>query len=278
VIHSLSAVSYALVLGAGFLGGFVDAIAGGGGLVVLPALFAAGIPPILAAGTNKAAASFGSGIATFRYGRAGHILPRARLMAPLAFGMSLLGATWATHQTATTFRAVILCALAAVAFFLLLQPEFGKSERPMPDERAATARAVAMALAIGFYDGAIGPGTGSFLAFGFVNALGTNLMSATGSAKLINFSTNVAALLVFAFRGLIIWPLAIPLGLAILAGSYAGSGLAIRAGVKLIRAVLVAVVLITVFKMALDRPPSPVPHPVDRTGSSRPLPPAPASR
>lgn len=273
MIHSLPAVSYALVLGAGFLGGFVDAIAGGGGLVVLPALLAAGIPPILAAGTNKAAASFGSGIATFRYGRAGHILPRARLMAPLAFGMSLLGATWAIHQSPATFRAIILCALAAVAFFLLLQPEFGKSERSLPNPRAAARRAAGMALGIGFYDGAIGPGTGSFLAFGFVNALGANLMSATGSAKLINFATNVAALLVFAFRGKIIWPLAIPLGLAILAGSYAGSGLAMRGGVKLIRAVLVAVVLITVFKMALDRPPSPAPHPVDRTGSSHLQPP-----
>ena len=240
-----------LVLAAGFTGGFVDAIAGGGGLVVLPALLAAGIPPLLAAGTNKAAASFGSGIATLRYSRGGHILPLTRWMLPLAFLASAGGALWATHQAASVFRMVILAALAMVALFVLLQPGYGAMDRTVPARRVRGLRGAMMAMGIGFYDGAIGPGTGSFLAFGFVNGIGANLLTATGSAKAVNFATNVAALIVFGVRGKILWPLAIPLGMAILAGSYVGSGIAMRGGAKTIRIVLVVVVLATVCKLIL---------------------------
>lgn len=238
----------AALLLAAFSAGFVDAIAGGGGLLTLPALLAAGLPPHLALGTNKGQAVWGSGTALVTFARAG-LVDRAAAPSRLAAGFvgSLAGASLVLLVAPDVLRPLVLALLVGAGAFLAFRPPLAPAERPRPPWVAT-----ALAVGVGAYDGFFGPGTGTFLIVGYVVLLGHALTRASAEAKVVNFGSNLAALLVFAARGHVDWALALPMAAAQLAGGWAGTRVAVRGGDRLVRWVVLAVVAALVAKLGAD--------------------------
>jgi uncharacterized membrane protein YfcA len=237
-----------LLVTVAFAAGFVDAIAGGGGLLTLPALLAAGLPPHLALGTNKGQAVWGSGGALLNYARKGLVDGQT---APGRFAAgfvgSLGGAALVLVLAPQVLRPLVLGLLVVVGFALAVRPPL----EPVPRVRPAW-WPLALALGVGAYDGFFGPGTGTFLIMGQVWLLGFALVRASAEAKVVNFASNLAALAVFAARGSVDWRLALPMAVAQLAGGLAGSQVAVKGGDRLIRWVVLAVVAALVAKLGWD--------------------------
>jgi hypothetical protein len=233
--------------------GTVDAIAGGGGLLTVPALLAAGLPPHLALATNKGQSTFGSFAAMIRFGRAG-LLDRRRALVTFPAGVvgALVGAAAVLLVPPETLRPVVLVLLTAAALFVALRRPPGAPGRPGPARRGAPAVAGAIALAIGAYDGFFGPGTGTFLIVAFVALLGDGLARASATAKVVNFASNLAALALFAWGGVVVWRVALPMAAAQLAGGWIGAHLTVRRGDALVRRVAVTVALALALKLAWD--------------------------
>lgn len=265
----LSPLTIAALTGVAFVAGLIDAIAGGGGLLTVPALLAAGLPPHLALGTNKGQSVFGSGAALVKFWRSGLIDPeRARVGFPLGLLGSALGAALVLAIPAANLRPMVLVLLAAAALFIGLRrtPRPAASAVPhspagltAPASAASAAPALArpvvtgaIALTIGAYDGFFGPGTGTFLIVAFVALLGDGLARASAGAKVVNFASNLAALGLFAWRGLVAWPVAIPMAAGQLCGGWLGAHLAVRRGDALVRRVAVLSALALAVKLALD--------------------------
>ncbi len=229
--------------------GLVDAIGGGGGLLTLPVLLAVGLPPQLALGTNKGQSVAGSTAALVRYARAGLVsLPRARLTIPLGFVGALLGAALVLRLQAAVLRPLVLGLLLASAVFLVaVRPREVSAEAPH-----GRLFAMLLALGAGAYDGFFGPGTGTLLVVGFAGLLALPLRQASAEAKAVNAASNLAALLLFASRGTVVWTLALPMAAGQLIGGWAGAHLAIQGGDRLVRLVLLAVVSGLVVKLAGD--------------------------
>ncbi len=237
-------------MGAAFVAGLIDAIAGGGGLITVPALLAAGLPPHVALGTNKGQSAFGSFAALFRYSRAGMVDgARARRTFPLGFAGSLLGAALVLLMKPELLRPVVLVLLVGVALFLALRPPVAHPEGHPPPPRAGLWAAV-IALGCGIYDGFFGPGTGTFLMVGLVGLVGVPLARASADAKVVNFASNLGAMLIFGARGVTLWRISLPMAAACLCGGYVGAHLAVKGGDKLVRWVVLAVVVALVIKQA----------------------------
>lgn len=245
-------LSEALLLAlAALVAGTIDAIAGGGGLVTLPALLATGLPTPLAFGTNKGQSVFGSGAALWRYARAGLVDGRRAAGAfALGFGGSLAGAALLLAMRPEVLRPIVLVLLVGVAAFVLLR----KGAPPAQAEPTPARRRLGhlLALAIGAYDGFFGPGTGTFLIAASVGVMGDSLQRASANAKVVNFASNLAALTLFWHRGVIVWSYALPMAAAQLAGGVIGAQLGVRVGDRLVRRVLVVVSLTLVAKIAGD--------------------------
>jgi uncharacterized membrane protein YfcA len=251
----------ALLALAAFAAGIVDAIAGGGGLITVPALLAAGLPPHLALGTNKGQSVFGSGASLLRFARAGLVdARRAQVAFPGGVAGALCGAALVLLLRPTVLRPVVLALLVAVAFFMAFRPSLPAvaqkgetSHRRWPVAvRHARGATLLIALAIGAYDGFFGPGTGTFLIVAFALVLGDGLTRASGEAKVVNFASNLAALALFASRGVVVWQVALPMAAAQFAGSTLGAHLAVRRGDAFVRRVVLFVVLALVVKLGRD--------------------------
>jgi uncharacterized protein len=242
----------ALLVLAAFFAGFVDAIAGGGGLITLPALLGAGLPAHLALGTNKGQSVFGSGSAVVAFGRRG-ALDRGRALVTFPFGLigSLLGAATVLAVPPATLRPVVLVLLPIAAITLVLR----KSD-PIGETRPGRARALLysalLALVIGAYDGFFGPGTGTFLIVGFVLLLHEPLVAATADAKVVNFASNVAAVAIFSMNGQILWRVSLPMAAAQLSGAWVGAHVAIRGGDRVVRRMVLVVVFGLCAKLVWD--------------------------
>jgi uncharacterized membrane protein YfcA len=236
---------------ASFVAGTVDAIAGGGGLITLPALLAAGLPPALALGTNKGQSVWGSGAALIRYARAGLVDGRvARVTFPAGLVGSLSGAALVLLVPPTLLRPVVLGLLVVVASVLAFRP--AAPATPRPSAHRSLAVAAAIALVIGAYDGFFGPGTGTFLIFAFVIFFGAGMREASADAKVVNFASNLAAVALFASRGLVAWNVALPMAAGQFAGGLVGAHLAVRGGDRVVRWVVLLVVLALVVKLGTD--------------------------
>jgi uncharacterized protein len=235
---------------AALFAGVVDAIGGGGGLITVPSLLAAGLPAPLALGTNKGQSVFGSGAALLRYARAGMIDGRvARVSFPAGLAGSLGGAALVLLVPPEALRPVVLALLVVVGLVLAFRPPLetlaGSRPRRLPV-------AAAIGLAVGAYDGFFGPGTGTFLIFAFVLFFGARLQEASADAKVVNFASNLAAVALFSARGVVVWPVALPMAAGQFLGGLAGAHLAVRGGDRLVRWVVLAVVAALVAKFALD--------------------------
>jgi uncharacterized membrane protein YfcA len=237
-----------------FLAGFVDSIAGGGGLITLPAYLAHGLNPALLLGTNKLSSSMGTAVAAVRLWR------EARMRADMLFIAAALGAAGAFLGARAialvppeAIRYVLLVVLPAVAIFLAAKKNFGFSDTSSRlDEGVLLGRSAVIAFGVSFYDGLLGPGTGTFLALAFTRFCGYDLLRATALAKLLNLVSNLAALGTFLWLGAVDVRLGLAMGAAGMAGNYAGSHIALKRGAWVIRPMLFMVSAALLGKIAWD--------------------------
>ncbi|MBR3763585.1 MAG: TSUP family transporter [Clostridia bacterium] len=243
--------TFAIVCPLVFLAGFIDSIAGGGGLISLPAYYLAGLNPALAAGTNKLSAGLGTIVSAWRYIRGRRVLWRIGLMAALgAFPGSWLGAQVLQAVPENAVRIMMIAAIPLVALVVLRQ-RGGMSRRRTPVEWDAPV-ALAIGLAVGFYDGLVGPGTGTFLILAFTMLLGMEGVMASGTAKIVNLTSNLAALLALMTTGNVLLLLGLPAAFCGMAGNWLGAGLTMKRGTRMIRAVLLVVLALLLAKMVYD--------------------------
>lgn len=250
----LTLSTYLIVCPLVFLAGFVDSVAGGGGIISLPAYLMAGIPAQLAAGTNKVVNGSGAVVATIKYFRSGRILLRPTLIAAAG---ALLGSAVGTELAAfipeQTLETLMLIALPCVAVFLSVKKNFGKDippeERPTVSHRREVISAALIGLVFGCYDGLIGPGTGTFMILGFTGLLALDLTTASGCARASNLASNVASAAVWILHGCVLWRLALPAILCSILGNYLGARYAIRGGSTKIRRMMFVVLGLLFLKM-----------------------------
>jgi uncharacterized membrane protein YfcA len=242
----------ALFVLAGFLTGWVDAVGGGGGLVQLPSLLL-GLPTASAGqllATNKLGAVVGTVMSASTYARRVGFDWRTTVpMAVVAFCGSAFGATLSSHLAKEAMTPIVLVLLIGVGTFILARPDLGRPHEPRRTPRRRAALAGIVGLVIGTYDGALGPGTGSFLVFALVTLVGYGFLQASATAKVVNVATNLGALAVFLPRGLVVWPAALALAAGNLCGGYVGARVAVARGSRFVRTVFLAVVTVFVIRL-----------------------------
>ena len=250
----LTVATALFLLAASFFAGFIDSIAGGGGLIQLPALLI-GLPKSETAevlGTNKLSAVFGTTTAAALYRK--QIKPDPKILIAMgvpAFLGSAGGAVLASQIPTSSMRPMVLVLLIIVAVYTWFKPDLGKFEnlRHLPKRRVQIA-AIA-GVVIGFYDGIFGPGTGSFLMLILVASLGYAFITASAIAKVVNVATNVGAIMVFGVNGAVLWQIGIILGVANISGAVIGARLAIKGGSTLVRKVFLLVTVALIVKVGI---------------------------
>jgi uncharacterized membrane protein YfcA len=240
-----SATVLTLLALAGLTAGFVDAVVGGGGLVQLPALLLGlpGAAPVQVLATNKLASICGTTMSSATYYR--RVRPDPRTFGPLmllAFVGSALGALVASQLPRSAFDPIVLVALIVVGAYVLARPTLGGDTVLRFAGHRHTIAAMGTGLAIGFYDGALGPGTGSFFVFTLVGLLGYNFLEASAKARMANWATNLAALCVFVPQGAVLWKVGLVMGAANLVGGYVGARTAVARGSRFVRLFFIVIV------------------------------------
>jgi uncharacterized membrane protein YfcA len=244
----MSVFTIALLAVAAFGAGTVDAIAGGGGLITVPALLAAGLPPHVVLATNKGQSTWGTLASMIAYWRAGRVdVVQGRLTFPLGFVGAVIGTTIVLHVPDSVLEPIVIGLLVAAAVLLLVK----KPTRDTDAARRYWIRAGALAFVIGAYDGFFGPPTGTFLIVGFVALCGRSLVHASADAKVVNFAANLAALLVFAHRGLVVWEVSLPMAVGQVLGGTLGARIAVKGGARIVRVAVIVVSGVLIAKLGL---------------------------
>lgn len=233
---------------AGALAGLVDSIAGGGGLIALPALLAVGLPPQIALGTNKLQGCFGTFSAACNYIKKGQVnLKEARL----AIFTTLIGAGTGAYLVqllaADFIRDLIPIMLLLIFIYTLISPKLGFGDRAA--KMSGFLFSIIFGLCLGFYDGFFGPGTGSFWTMAYMALMGMNMTKASGYTKIMNFTSNIVALTVFVAGGNVLYSAGLIMAVGQIIGATAGSSMAIKNGAKFIRPVFLIVVLLTIVRL-----------------------------
>lgn len=235
---------------AGFVAAFVDSIAGGGGLISLPALIASGVPPHLALGTNKFASTCASMTSTVKFARSGKIrFGLVRWQIPCTAVGAALGVRTVLHLDEAFLTGMIVVLVFAVALYTFLKKDFGAVDRSTDLTRGRIAAGMVFALALGFYDGFFGPGTGSFLIFLFIRVFGFDFTVAAGNGKILNFTSNIVSLVLFAVGGKIVYLAGVPMALFMIAGAWAGTHVAVRNGARVIRPIFLTIAVALAVKL-----------------------------
>ena len=240
---------------AGLAAGFVDAVVGGGGLIQLPAILLGlpGASPVQVLATNKLASICGTTVSSATYYR--RVRPDPRTFGPLmllAFTGSVAGALVATHIPKSAFDPIVLVVLILVGGYVLFRPRLGEATALRFSGHRHTLAAMLTGLAIGFYDGALGPGTGSFFVFTLVGLLGYSFLEASAKARLANWATNAAALCVFLPQGAVLWKVGLVMGGCNLLGGYVGARTAVARGTRFVRAFFIVVVAAFIVRIGGD--------------------------
>lgn len=235
-----------------FLAGFVDSVAGGGGLISLPAYYLAGLPPVLAAGTNKLSACLGTVTSSAKFLMSRKVNGRVALLAAIgAFPGSWLGTALLQRIPEDTVRIMMLVVIPVVAVIVLLQGKRMGGVQRVPD-KFFDHTSLLIGFAVGFYDGLVGPGTGTFLIIGFTMLLGMEAVLSSGTAKLVNLTSNIASLSALMASGNVLFALAIPAAACGMLGNYLGASMTISKGTKFIRVMMLVVLSLLLAKMLLD--------------------------
>lgn len=237
------------------LAGFVDAIVGGGGLILVPAMFAAfpHAAPATLFGTNKSAAVWGTAMSTWQYSRRIRITWPMIIPGIVAAGVGAFSGAWAVTLVNPDFlRKLLPFILLGVLLYTLAKKELGREHTPMHSLRTTQWLTAGIGLVVGFYDGFFGPGTGSFFVFLLVRLLGYDFLNASINAKLMNVTTNLAAIVLFAMKGHVWWHFAVPLAIANVLGSVLGTWMALRHGAGFVRVIFIVVVSLLICKTGWD--------------------------
>lgn len=248
-------MEFLVVALASLFAGCVDAIVGGGGLILVPALFATfpAAHPATLFGTNKGASVWGTAFATWQYSHRVHMRWHAVLPAAGAGLVGSFGGAWLVTVVSPDFlRKVLPLVLVLVLVYTYFKKDLGRIQAPRYSGRAEQLVAASIGLVIGFYDGFFGPGTGSFLVFLFVRLLGYDFLSASAAAKLVNTATNVSALALFIAKGHIWWHFVVVMALANVVGSLLGTRLALKHGAGFVRGAFLLVVGALILKTSYD--------------------------
>lgn len=253
-VEGLELTSLLLLLVAAFFAGWVDAVVGGGGMVQLPALLMVpGLTPVQALATNKVGSVMGTITSAVTYARKVPLDWATVLPTALAAGLaSLGGALLATRLPTEIFKPVIVLALLAVLVYTLLKPSLGREQRMRLRGGRLVAASGGLGACIGFYDGLLGPGTGSFLLLGMAGWLGYSFLQATAHTKVVNAATNLGAILLFSLAGQTVWLLGLALGCANMLGGYLGARTALSKGSGFVRLMLLVVVSAMLLKLGAD--------------------------
>lgn len=239
-----------------FLAGFVDAVAGGGGLISLPAYLFVGLPAHIASGTNKIVNATGTALAAGKYIKSGKVDLRAAVTAAAgALVGSAIGTRIALYLNQQVLQAIILIALPVVAVVLTVKKDFGK-EDAMPERNWSSGKRLAVSgligLFIGCYDGMVGPGTGTFMMMAFTLILGMDLLTASGCAKVGNLASNIASAVVWIINGQVMYALVIPAAACSMLGGWLGAKYAIKGGSQKIRAMIFLVLGLLFLKLLIE--------------------------
>ncbi|KXG76670.1 TSUP family transporter [Thermotalea metallivorans] len=237
----------------GFLAQFIDSIAGGGGLISIPALFAFGIPPHFALGTNKFGAMFGTVSSSIGFIQSKNIhIPLLKYMIPCTIIGAILGVNTVLMIDQKILSGIILILLVVVCLYTVFKKDLGSKDRFSGMNTKNILIGCTIAFGLGFYDGFFGPGTGSFLIFSFITFLGFDFLLSCGNGKVLNAFSGIASFIVFALHGKVIYSVGIPLALSMILGAIVGTKLAIRKGAKLIKPLFLIVSLGFIIKLSLN--------------------------
>lgn len=235
-----------------FLAGLVDSIAGGGGIISLTAYFAIGLPSHMALGTNKFSSTLGTSIATVRFAKQGYIQWNVAAFSFLgALLGSAIGAQIALLIDERTLSFLVVGLVPFIALFLILKRDLGTVEKQLSAAKTLV-YSVLIGIIIGAYDGFFGPGTGTFLIIAFTQVLGLSMLTACGNAKVVNLSSNLAAVFTFMLNGNVYFALAIPCAVCGILGNYLGAGLAMKRGARIVRPMMIVVVILLLAKVIWD--------------------------
>jgi uncharacterized membrane protein YfcA len=245
----------ALLALAALAAGFVDAVVGGGGLIQLPALLL-GLPnasPVQILATNKLGSICGTSVSSLTYYK--RVRPDPRTFLPLmalAFTGAVLGALVASQVPREAFEPIVLVVLVVVGLYVVLKPSLGTETLLRHGRGRHVTTAMAVGFVIGFYDGAMGPGTGSFLVLSLVALLGYSFLDASAKARMANWATNLGALVVFVPQGAVLWKVGLLMGAANLVGGYVGARVAVSRGARFVRVFFIVVVSAFVVRIGGD--------------------------
>lgn len=244
-------ITIATLIGGGFLGAFIDSIVGGGGLITVPALMTIGMPMPMLLGTNKLAASCGAVTSFLNFWRAGKIAKVVLPLMLLSFLGSMAGAGCVYLIPEKILKSIIVCALVAVAIYTFFRKDW--TDMPVKESMGwgTLIGASLIASVFGFYDGFFGPGTGSFMIFGFL-FLGFDFLTAAGNAKALNFASNIGAFVAFGAGGSVIWGYGAFMAPAMILGAYCGSKLAIKKGASYVRPLFLIVTTLLIGKQVWE--------------------------
>jgi uncharacterized protein len=231
----------AFLVGAGFFASFIDSQVGGGGVITLPALLAAGLPPAAASATNKVGGTSSALFASANYLRSG-LVPKKMvlLFAPLSLVGGAIGVWVFLHSDPSWLLPTILVIMGAMAMYVLLRPKFGVEDHKVLGVLPLVAMGLA-AIDIGTYDGLLGPGTGSFLLFALVSLLGYGFRRAAALGRVLNLASNVSALGYWIFSGHVVWAVGIPMGISMAAGGWVGSHVTLKHGDRYLKPLFIVI-------------------------------------
>ncbi len=245
-------LQYIFLAFAGFLSQFIDAIAGGGGLISLPALLMVGIPTTVALGTNKLSASFGTVTSAYNYASKGYCdFKLIGILAPFSLVGAVLGTECVLLIDSSFLSPIIMILIGIISLYTVFKKQIGQEYNFKGLNKKTLSLGALLAFALGFYDGFFGPGTGSFLIFGLIKIFGFDFIRASSNAKFLNLASNMAALGAFLFAGVVDFKLGIYFGFFMIIGSYAGSKLAMKVGSKLIKPIFIVISFLTMVKVGV---------------------------
>lgn len=235
------------------LAGFVDAIAGGGGFISLPAYLIAGVPPINSIATNKVSSAMGTALATYRFGKLGYINFKISIPAAvLAYIGSFLGAKLAMLFSNEIFKIIMLILLPVMAFYVLRTKSLSNDRKDSRSLKKTVLITAAIAFPVGIYDGFYGPGTGTLLMLLLTGVAHTSLNEAAGTTKVINLTTNISALVTYIFGGKVLFLLGVSAGIFNLLGAYLGTKAFAKNGAKIAKPLIAAVLVIFFVKVVYE--------------------------
>lgn len=234
----------------GFLAAFVDSIAGGGGLISMPVLLMAGLPAHLALGTNKFAGAFGCFSSAYKYSKSGKTnIDLLKKLIPFTILGCLLGVKCVLSISENILNILVFLMILIVALYTYLKKDLGKEDKFENLSKENIKKGIIMAFTLGFYDGFFGPGTGTFLTFAFIKIYGFDFLHASANTKILNFTSNFTALILFMFSGQILYKVAIFYAISMVLGGYIGAKVAINKGSQLIKPIFLFMAVAVAIKL-----------------------------